>query len=183
MNIKPYTKNKVLCVFLFLAPLSSHCNGICPCTDEYIDGSQDASSMELQLVKKINDYRETSGLDALAPSKCLFRSAHNHAFDIQENQLSLGHTGSDGSSPKDRIAEAGYPVRCVAENLKGGWDCGYTGENCVLSGWRDSPSHNRSLLNDAFVAIGIGIHGGITVANFGCDPPEAPPDDEEPEDP
>jgi uncharacterized protein YkwD len=68
-----------------------------------------------------------------------------------------GHTGSDGSSPQARIADAGYT------------QTGYTGEivywgtgsaatpTAALDLWMKSPSHRAIILNCAFTAGGFAI--------------------------
>jgi uncharacterized protein YkwD len=68
-----------------------------------------------------------------------------------------GHTGSDGSSPQARIADAGYT------------QTGYTGEivywgtgsaatpTAPLDLWMKSPSHRAIILNCAFTTGGFAV--------------------------
>ena len=58
----------------------------------------------------VNDIRVASGLDPLALDVRLASSAQGHSVDMSTGNF-LSHTGSDGSSPGDRMTAAGYPWR------------------------------------------------------------------------
>jgi uncharacterized protein YkwD len=86
----------------------------------------------------------------------LTAAAQRHANDMLKTGVD-GHTGSDGSSPQARIADAGYT------------QTGYTGEivywgtgsaatpTAPLDSWMKSPSHRAIILNCAFTAGGFAI--------------------------
>ncbi len=90
----------------------------------------------------------------------LTAAAQRHANDILQTGAD-GHTGSDGSSPQARIADAGYT------------QTGYTGEivywgtgsaatpTAALDLWMQSPPHRAIILNCAFTA------GGFATASDG----------------
>jgi len=142
-----------------------NCGDECFCTDLFLEGSVEGSTEELALLDAINSYRRDEGLTGLTPSSSLFAAAHNQAFDLQENQLPLSHEGSEGSSVSDRVRAAGYTSpECASENAHGQWSCGFVGVSCVLSAWQDSRGHDDNLLDEGAHAIGLGIHGGVSVA-------------------
>ncbi len=64
------------------------------------------------------------------------------------------HTGSDGSSPGDRIHEAGYQYSRAAENVA----AGYTTPEAVVDGWMQSSGHRDNILNCALQDIGVGYY-------------------------
>ncbi len=54
----------------------------------------------------------------------------------------MGHEGSDGSAPADRITDEGYRYRRVGENVAyGRW----TPEG-LMHGWLESPPHKKNIL-------------------------------------
>ncbi len=63
----------------------------------------------------------------------------------------MGHKGSDGSSPFDRIAREGYAYRSAGENVASG----FPDVDGVRAGWLRSPGHRRNILGD-FAEIGVG---------------------------
>jgi len=67
-------------------------------------------------------------LPRLAPSSGLERAAADHARDLGNND-GLGHDGSDGSTPEDRIARHGRWDVMVAENIAFGPT---TGEEVIV---------------------------------------------------
>ncbi len=54
----------------------------------------------------------------------------------------FGHTGADGSLIGQRVSQAGYNWRLVAENIAAGEAEG----GAVVQQWIDSPGHRRNLL-------------------------------------
>jgi uncharacterized protein YkwD len=65
----------------------------------------------------------------------------------------LTHTGSDLSSPGDRIKRVGLRVSNWAENIA----CGYRTPEAVMIGWMNSPGHRSNILNPALTHIGISV--------------------------
>jgi uncharacterized protein YkwD len=110
-----------------------------------------ADAEEAAFLTLINAYRAEHGLTPLASSQTLSAAAEHHSQDIALNDI-VGHTGSDGSTPKDRMVAHGY-----------GFDT-WWGEN-VFAGdetaagafawWQASPGHNANMLSTNFTAIGI----------------------------
>jgi uncharacterized protein YkwD len=68
----------------------------------------------------------------------------------------MSHTGSDGSSPFDRIRRYGYNYRRAAENVA----AGYSSAQDVMRGWMNSSGHRANILNPRYRDIGIGDASG-----------------------
>lgn len=106
---------------------------------------------ELAFLTLINNYRASYGLPSLTMSNSLYNASENHNWDMA-NQRFFSHTGSDGSSPWDRIRRAGYTYNTyLGENLA----AGYADAGSVFTAWRNSPGHNANMLGANFRAIGI----------------------------
>lgn len=83
----------------------------------------------------------------------LTAAAQRHADDMLRTGIN-GHTGSDGSSPRARINEAGYRARATGEIVY--WSTGAAATpNSILDMWMNSPPHRAIILNCAFNAVGF----------------------------
>jgi hypothetical protein len=78
------------------------------------------------------------------------RAAQHHSQDMAANNF-VSHTGSDGSSPWDRIRREGYPLAAGGETIA----AGYPGPPSVVAGWKGSPPHWSILMGD-YEDIGVG---------------------------
>lgn len=104
----------------------------------------------------INAYRAQNGLPPYTVNSRLTTAAQSHSADMACNQL-FYHNGSNGSSPKSRVAAAGYAASDVSENVYGSWPP-LTGEG-VVTWWATDQSdtrHNANLLSAKYTEIGIG---------------------------
>ena len=81
----------------------------------------------------------------------LVAAARGHSNDMAINDF-FSHTGSDGSSPWDRIERQGYSLASGGENIA----AGYSTPASVMDGWMNSPGHRANILNCGFTEIGIG---------------------------
>jgi uncharacterized protein YkwD len=111
----------------------------------------------------------------LVRSAPLERAALAHARDLAARRA-LGHRGSDGSEPAERVARAGYVWAAVAENVAAGL---MTAQD-VVEGWLASPSHCANIMNPRFKDMGVafaladGERGGIYWAQVLGAQPELP---------
>lgn len=108
-------------------------------------------SEEMAFVTLINNHRAANGLSALTLQNQLGAAAELHSQDQATNSFS-SHTGSDGSSPDQRITRAGYAYSWWGENIY--WGGGTASE--AFTWWRNSPSHNANMLSSNFTQLGIG---------------------------
>ena len=105
----------------------------------------------------ISRLRETCG--AINDDPHLTAAAQQHANDMLQNSLD-GHTGSDGSSPGARIAEAGYASGYTGEIVY--WGTGSNANPAVaLDLWMESPPHRAIIMNCSYTA------GGFAAASDG----------------
>ena len=77
----------------------------------------------------------------------------------------MSHTGSDGSSPGDRLTRAGYLWSAYGENVA----YGYATAEQVMAGWMASPGHRANILTCSFKEIGVGFAqpGSYWTQDFG----------------
>jgi uncharacterized protein YkwD len=110
------------------------------------------SSIAQQVVVLVNQARAGVGCSPLGISSQLTASAQGHSQDMALNDF-FSHTGSNGSSPWDRMAAAGYSGG-AAENLA----AGYPTAAAVMAAWMKSPGHRANMLNCSLSEIGIGFY-------------------------
>ncbi|MGA5267277.1 CAP domain-containing protein [Streptomyces lydicamycinicus] len=110
-----------------------------------------ASGATAQVVELVNSERRKAGCSPLTVNAKLTKAAQDHSKDMADHQ-NMSHTGSDGSSPEDRITRAGYNWSSYGENVA----YGYSSPESVMKGWMSSPGHKRNILDCSFKEIGVG---------------------------
>jgi uncharacterized protein YkwD len=100
----------------------------------------------------VNRERTAAGCPALTPHDTLIEVAGAHSQDMAMHRF-IGHEGSDGRTPAQRVQDAGYRFRIVAENVAAGR---LTPESAV-QGWMESPEHRANMLNCALRDTGVGV--------------------------
>ena len=63
----------------------------------------------------------------------------------------FSHTGADGSIIGQRVSDAGYNWRLVAENIA----AGMRDPKAVVESWVDSPGHRRNMLLPGLLHAGV----------------------------
>lgn len=106
---------------------------------------------EQEVLTLVNSERTKVGCGALTANDKLVAAARGHSQDMADNDF-FDHTGSNGSSPGDRIEAQGYNWSWWGENIA----AGYTTPAAVMDGWMNSPGHRDNILNCNFTEIGIG---------------------------
>ncbi len=76
-------------------------------------------------------------------------AALRHSEDMHENNF-IAHTGSDGSTPWERIEEAGYTFQIASENVAKG----HRSVEAVMSDWLGSPGHCANIMNEDVIEVG-----------------------------
>ncbi len=107
--------------------------------------------VELETIDLINEQRLNAGLAPLAAELRLVEAAVLHSEDMAVNAF-FDHIGSDGSTPWQRFARAGYPMIAGAENIA----AGYGTPSAVVTGWMNSSGHRANILNRSVKHIGVG---------------------------
>jgi len=103
-----------------------------------------------QVVEEVNRRRAAEGLPAFQMETRLMRAAQKHSDDMAANNF-LSHTGSDGSSPWDRIKRENYPLLSGGETVAGGQPTPAD----VVTAWMNSRPH-REILMGQYRDIGAG---------------------------
>lgn len=75
--------------------------------------------------------------------------AREHSKDMADNNF-MSHTGSDGSSPFDRMRNVGYSYSWASENVA----AGYRTVPAVMQGWLSSVGHCKNIMNANVTEIG-----------------------------
>jgi hypothetical protein len=107
----------------------------------------------------INEARLDENLAPYGFSTLLTASAQRHADDLAANRIS-SHVGSDGSMPRERIAETGYAAwtqengeLIAGENF---W-IGRSGVEDAMAFFLNDPPQRANILSTTYREIGIGV--------------------------
>ena len=121
-------------------------------------------SIRQEFLDAVNQARSASRIcgtdlyDAAPPvewNDTLAMAAYLHSEDMASHQL-FSHTGSDGSTPGERITREGYEWWTYGENIA----VGYQTVSAVMQGWLGSEGHCRNIMNPAFAEIGAAFAEG-----------------------
>lgn len=105
------------------------------------------------LLARINNLRGSLGLPGYTVNGALSAAAQAHAQWMAEN-ATITHVRPDGSGPRTRAVNAGYPTTDVSENIYGGTGASV---DTAWSFWVNSGIHYRGLTERRFQDVGIGI--------------------------
>lgn len=107
-----------------------------------------------QLQTLINDERTGAGLPALTVNAQLATAAKNHASDMLCNDY-LSHIGLDGSTPEDRVREAGFTASLVLEDLYALHPAYGGNPQSAFDWWMGDADSKADLLNANITVVGI----------------------------
>ncbi|MFE9393604.1 CAP domain-containing protein [Streptomyces sp. NPDC006784] len=110
-----------------------------------------SSGLQDQIVALVNKERAKAGCKRVTVDDKLTKAAQAHSEDMAAHK-NMSHTGSDGSSPDERIERAGYSWSTYGENVA----YGYSSPESVMEGWMNSSGHRANILNCDFEEIGVG---------------------------
>lgn len=122
-------------------------------------GTNDASATNSRVLELINAARVRgrrcgrktfTAATPLQQHADLDSAALVHAQDMAAHSR-LGHGGSDGTMPADRVTRAGYAWSSVAENVA----AGQTTVEEVVDTWLQSPGHCTNLMNPRYSETGV----------------------------
>lgn len=109
-----------------------------------------------EVLAALNAYRARWGVPPYTVKPQLNESAQAHANDMACNQL-FYHYGTNGSTPKSRVATSGYVASFVTENVYGSYPP-LSGSQAI-DWWANDfadPRHNENLLSTKYKEIGLG---------------------------
>ena len=110
----------------------------------------------------INKFRAANGLSTLIFQKNLNIVADLHARDIATRRV-LSHFSVKGLAVGQRVENAGYKWRLIAENIAAGMADGVE----AVATWIKNPNHRRNMLIDGVVHAGIGYARPLFKKNGG----------------
>ena len=123
---------------------------------------QDAAAV---LLPRINSLRASKGLPGYGLHASLTAAANNHARWMADTG-EIAHYQVDGSGPRTRALNAGFPSDWISENI-------YRGASAISAWewWLNSPVHYAGIVSPNYDKIGIGsasgAHGNAYVLVFG----------------
>ena len=134
----------VLAISACAAPMPETVNGIRMIPDSEVNAIRTAH------VDGVNAFRASQGLGPVTLSARLTAAAATHARDMSV-QRRAWHFGSDGTSPGDRAARAGYAGRVLGENISESFD----GPVQALQSWLNDPITRSVMAAPSADNIGI----------------------------
>jgi uncharacterized protein YkwD len=90
---------------------------------------------------------------ALSVDSRLRCAARKHSKDMALNNF-FSHTGSNGSTPWQRITWAGYTYSYAGENIA----AGYSTPSAVVTSWMNSSGHCNNIMSPNFKHLGVGYY-------------------------
>lgn len=114
-----------------------------PLPQVYNIGPNDKPDIQFRMLDSVNTLRQAAGVSAVELDPALNAAAETHARDMSvQNRPWL--FGSDGSSPLDRAARAGFQGRLLGESISESYET----ELETLAAWMNDPD-TRSVILDA----------------------------------
>lgn len=107
--------------------------------------AEDTDSFVDEVIRLVNEERESVGVPALEKSDSLCKSADVRAGEIS---VKFSHTRPDGTDCFTAVSGKGYKGENIAK--------GYTTPEEVMTGWMNSPGHMENILDQGFTQIGVG---------------------------
>jgi uncharacterized protein YkwD len=133
--------------------------------------SSGTSSVPAQdILDLINEKRQAAQCPPVQGDSQLRAAADRHVIDMRDNGVT-GHTGTDGSTPEQRMKEAGFtPLSKSGEVMYIEVPASTAAK--TVDWWMNSPTHRAILLDCGFTHAGVGLlyPGGVkwyAVTDFG----------------
>ena len=108
-----------------------------------------------EMLARINAVRVAQGMPPYALSDKLAVAAQAHSKDMAAN-AKVDRTGSDGSTPKSRILNAGYGQWTIGPVIDEAIYGGTGGTQGAFDWWMGADADKRRILSDRFREVGIG---------------------------
>jgi uncharacterized protein YkwD len=109
--------------------------------------------MAVEVIELVNNYRSEHGCPPVILNEQLTTAAQAHSEAMALNDF-VSHNGLNGSSPLDRMLEAGYQPGLWAENI----GFGDSTPAALVNGLLQDTGHRTNILNCALRDIGIGYY-------------------------
>lgn len=119
----------------------------------------DLPAVEKLVLERTNDFRREQGLDALAASARLEKTARYFA-DYMARTDRYGHQ-ADGAEPAERATRHGYEWCQVSENISYQYTSASFGTTELaeryVGGWKRSPGHRKNMLEPHAVDTAVAV--------------------------
>lgn len=114
------------------------------------------------LFGRVNSLRASVGRPGYTYNAALAAAAQNQA-NWMLSTGSVSHTRPDGSGPRTRALNAGYPSTMVGENIYIG---GMASVDTAWNFWVNSGVHYNGMVNPSFNEMGVGVAHGANGAAY-----------------
>ena len=114
------------------------------------------ADQQARLFTLTNEVRIANGITPLSQEQRLYASSQHKATDMA-NASYFAHTGPDGKSLANWLAEAQYPYHTAGENLA----IGFSDPRALVNAWVNSPTHLANLIDPEYEETGIGLAAGM----------------------
>jgi uncharacterized protein YkwD len=151
-TLTPTAKSAIVPTLTFTPKPTSIPNTPAPTSGGGCDGGN--TSIESAVLSGVNYQRAQAGVAPLQASSALFSAARGHSQDMATNNF-FSHTGSNGSSPFDRMSSAGFSYSAAAENIYAGSGSNNSAGSAV-GAWMGSSGHRENMLNPTYTYAGVG---------------------------
>jgi uncharacterized protein YkwD len=110
---------------------------------------------ESNMISLVNQKRAAVNCPALIRDQTLTDAANRHAADMRDRSV-VDHTGSDGSTPQSRIADAGFtPASATGEIMY--WSEQASDYKAAVDWWMNSPTHKAIIEDCKYTHVGFGV--------------------------
>jgi uncharacterized protein YkwD len=122
------------------------------------------TSEERRLLELTNTERAKEKLPPLAPNSVLFAVARKHSANMGSKD-EMNHV-LDGKTPAQRVHDAGFDYKIVAENIaeiafgrpaEAQMPLSEATLKDIMGRWMASPAHRKNILGKSFDEIGLGV--------------------------
>ena len=125
-----------------------------PCLRACVAPGLPTGEVRRAMLRQLNEYRATHGLEPLTYSKSLELAGDEHARDMHAREF-FSHENPDGERAPERAMAAGFCHRLVGENIAYGMNSRETPQS-ALQAWIDSPGHDRNMRHKGYAYVGMG---------------------------
>ncbi|MEM7023357.1 MAG: CAP domain-containing protein [Pseudomonadota bacterium] len=134
-------------------------SGVVALLEDNVGAAPPSSGVANEILALVNAERTSGGkcggssrpaVQPLSLDPSLSAAALVHAVDMASNDF-FSHTGSDKSSPSQRIAAAGFSGRPEGENIA----AGYPNPASVVAGWMNSTGHCNNIMDRDTEFLGV----------------------------
>ena len=113
----------------------------------------ESGKLQFRMLDSVNALRQASGLQSVQLNAELTAAAATHSRDMAV-QNRPWHFGSDGSSPLERVARAGYFGPMLGENISETYET----ELETLAAWMEDPGSRSVILEPRATNLGFAWH-------------------------